>query len=171
MRFLFEQRLRAQVSRNLCLPGEARANNLPCLMDQRPESFVLWAKLRSYLQCPNPLEIRWIEMFLVAIIVSALAVSAMFFVTLFQGTLTSKNSKNSGDMRVGQSAAPLADLRGGSGAAPAPKHVVDGVDQQPRSMTRFSGHSGIFLCPCRWPSCTPQHSTSHTAGVGTTSCI
>lgn len=42
------------------------------------------------MQYPNPIEMRWIEVCLVGILMSAIGLCVVFFVTLFQGALLSK---------------------------------------------------------------------------------
>lgn len=50
MRFLFHQKIRAMTYTRLFLPAEAKANNLPCLMNRQPKNLMLWAKIRFYMQ-------------------------------------------------------------------------------------------------------------------------
>ncbi len=50
MRFLFHQKVRAEIYTKLFNPAEAKANNLPCLVNRQPSNLILWAKVRFYMQ-------------------------------------------------------------------------------------------------------------------------
>lgn len=70
VQFLIKQQLLAQRYSKLFSHGEAAAAGLPCLKQRHPENLVLWARLRFYLQKPNVIEMRWVELFLVGVLVS-----------------------------------------------------------------------------------------------------